>query len=240
MADDTRNTVDLNALPPKPRAPANTMPGGTAHTAGGEKTSDGGPTYIDAVRSLGPEYYLNFHKRPCVRDSQLQGLAAGFAGGSLAAIIGKPVITSSNWAVATWCGVSVVSYQVCQYYRSKEKAGIKQAQELMEKKRASIEAKKEARRRAREEQDRLEMERKAEEERRKSWSYWYQKNVKFCTRIATRKVTTAAGADHSAERTKTEAFFWKPNVWEIKRVTINELSLLVAKAFDLDDKETPK
>ena len=89
MADDTRNTVDVNALAPKPRAPANTMPGGTAHTAGGEKTSDGGPTYIDAVRSLGPEYYLNFHKRPCVRDSQLQGLAAGFAGGSLAAIIGS-------------------------------------------------------------------------------------------------------------------------------------------------------
>lgn len=89
MADDTRKTVDANALPPKPRAPANIMPGGTAHTAGGEKTTDEGPSYIDAVRSLGPEYYLNFHKRPCVRDSQLQGLAAGFAGGSLAAIIGS-------------------------------------------------------------------------------------------------------------------------------------------------------
>jgi cytochrome c oxidase assembly protein subunit 20 len=47
----------------------------------------------------------------------------------------EPVRISSNWAVATWCGVSVVSYQVCQYYRSKEKAGIKQAQVLMEKKR---------------------------------------------------------------------------------------------------------
>jgi hypothetical protein len=92
MSDDTRETVDINALPPKPRAPANTMPGGTAHTAGGEKTSDGGPSYIDAVRSLGPEYYMNFHKRPCVRDSQLQGLAAGFAGGSLAAIVGSTSI----------------------------------------------------------------------------------------------------------------------------------------------------
>jgi cytochrome c oxidase assembly protein subunit 20 len=65
------------------------MPGGTAHTAGGEKTDAEGPSYIDAVRSLGPEYYFNFHKRPCVRDSQLQGLAAGFAGGSIAAIIGS-------------------------------------------------------------------------------------------------------------------------------------------------------
>jgi cytochrome c oxidase assembly protein subunit 20 len=75
--------------------------------------------------------------------------------------------------------VSVVSYQVCQYYRSKEKAGIKQAQELMEKKRASIEEKKEARRRAREEHDRLEQERRREEERRKTWGHWYEKNLKF-------------------------------------------------------------
>ncbi|RAR12118.1 cytochrome oxidase biogenesis protein, Cox20 subunit [Stemphylium lycopersici] len=241
MSDDTRETVDVNALPPKPRAPANVMPGGTAHTAGGEKSSDGGPSYIDAVRSLGPEYYLNFHKRPCVRDSQLQGLAAGFAGGSLAAIIGKPVITSSNWAVATWCGVSVISYQVCQYYRSKEKAGIRQAQDLMEKKRASIEAKKEARRRARDEQDRLERERRAEEERKKSWGYWYQKNVKFCwfwsyspnptnTTMPKRKATTTASAVHSIKRTETtKAFLWKPKDWELKRLITEEVSLLLSR-----------
>lgn len=177
MADDTRQPNE-QVPPPRPRGPANIMPGGTAHTAGGEKT-DNAPSYLDAVRSLGPEYYLNFHKRPCVRDSQLQGLAAGFAGGSLAAILGKPVRQSSNWAVATWCGVSVVSYQVCQYYRSKEKAGIKQAQELMEKKRATLEAKKEARRRAREEEEKLRVAERLEEERKKSWSYWYQKNIRF-------------------------------------------------------------
>jgi cytochrome c oxidase assembly protein subunit 20 len=91
----------------------------------------------------------------------------------------EPVRISSNWAVGTWCAVSVVSYQVCQYYRSKERAGIRQAQDLMEKKRATIEAKKEARRRAREEQEKLEQARRLEEERQKSWSYWYQKNVKF-------------------------------------------------------------
>jgi cytochrome c oxidase assembly protein subunit 20 len=72
-----------------------------------------------------------------------------------------------------------VSYQVCQYYRSKEKAGIKQAQDLMEKKRATIEAKKEGRRRAREEHDKLEHARRVDEERKKSWGYWYEKNVKF-------------------------------------------------------------
>jgi cytochrome c oxidase assembly protein subunit 20 len=56
---------------------------------------------------------------------------------------------------------------------------MKQAQELMEKKRASIEAKREARRRAGEEQERQELARKQEEERRRSWGYWYEKNVKF-------------------------------------------------------------
>ena len=87
MADDTRQTEEQVAA--RPRGPANVMPGGTAHTAGGEKTDSAGPSYIDAVRSLGPEYYTNFHKRPCVRDSQLQGIAAGFVGGSLAGVLGS-------------------------------------------------------------------------------------------------------------------------------------------------------
>lgn len=79
----------------------------------------------------------------------------------------------------TWLGVSCASYQYCQYFRSKEKDGIKQAKELMEVKRANVEAKREARRRAREEQERQEEERRQEEQRRKSWGYWVSKNVKF-------------------------------------------------------------
>lgn len=110
MADDTRQAVDVNAQPAAPRGPANIMPGGTAHTAGGDKTADGGVTYFEVVRNLGPEYYLNFHKRPCVRDAQLQGIAAGFAGGSLAAIIGSEYFlvkllensTNSRQSLSTW------------------------------------------------------------------------------------------------------------------------------------------
>lgn len=49
----------------------------------------------------------------------------------------------------------------------------------MAQKRANIEAKKEARRRQREEFDRQEELRRKDEERRKSWGYWYEKNVKF-------------------------------------------------------------
>jgi cytochrome c oxidase assembly protein subunit 20 len=56
---------------------------------------------------------------------------------------------------------------------------MKQASELMERKRANIEAKKEARRKAREEQERIEKIQREEEERKKSWSYWANKNLKF-------------------------------------------------------------
>jgi cytochrome c oxidase assembly protein subunit 20 len=46
----------------------------------------------------------------------------------------------------------------------------------MDKKRATIEAKREARRRAKEEWERQEEEKRKEEERRKTWSYWLNKN----------------------------------------------------------------
>ena len=113
MADDTRqsqqsqpptpvpseapNAADVLRTPP--RAPANSMPGGTAHTAGGEKVGDG-PTYFDAVRSLGWDYYLNFHKRPCVRDGQMTGIASGFVAGSIAAILKRTCLPSLRVCVS--------------------------------------------------------------------------------------------------------------------------------------------
>ena len=205
MADDTRDP-DNDQARPRPQGPANTMPGGMAHTAGGKTKEE--LTYFQAVRNLGPEYYLNFYKRPCVRDSQLNGIAAGFLGGGIAGILRsmlipefpvqgetenigevqkqpeanestEPVILCTNYGVGAWCVVSCLSYQYCQYWRSKEKDGIKQMKEIMETKRANIEAKREARRRAKEEHDKLEEERRKEEERRRSWGYWINKNVRF-------------------------------------------------------------
>ena len=84
-----------------------------------------------------------------------------------------------HYAVGTWVGVSVLSYQYCQYRRSKEKDGMRQARELMEKKRATVEAKREARRREKEAYEKQEQERRKEEERKKTWSFWWDKNIKF-------------------------------------------------------------
>lgn len=150
------------------------------HTAGGKAAEAANEiSYFEAVKQLGPEYYLNFHKRPCVRDSQLTGIGAGFVGGSLAAIIGKPIGVSTNIAVLAWAGIGCASYQYCQHQRSKEKAGMQMARDLMEKKRATIEAKREARRKAKEERDRLEEIKRQEEIKRRSWGYWIEKNVRF-------------------------------------------------------------
>ncbi|KAF2122519.1 hypothetical protein BDV96DRAFT_481771 [Lophiotrema nucula] len=176
MADDTRDP-DNDQPRAQPKGPANTMPGGMAHTAGGKTNEE--LTYFQVVRNLGPDYYLNFYKRPCVRDSQLNGIAAGFVGGGIAGILRRPVYICTNWGVGTWCAVSCLSYQYCQYWRSKEKDGINQMKEIMEKKRANIEAKREARRKAKDEHDRLEEERRREEQRRRSWGYWINKNVRF-------------------------------------------------------------
>ena len=97
MADDTRQSQQAQQSSPTRieapnaadvartyRGPANVMPGGTAHTAGGERPGEE-LTYFQVVRSLGLDYYLNFHKRPCVRDGQLTGIACGFVAGSVAA-----------------------------------------------------------------------------------------------------------------------------------------------------------
>lgn len=86
MADDTRQPPE--ATSPRPsRAPANIMPGGTAHTAGGQRPEAESLTYFEVVRQLPAGYYLNFHKRPCVRDSQLTGISSGFVAGFLGAIV---------------------------------------------------------------------------------------------------------------------------------------------------------
>jgi cytochrome c oxidase assembly protein subunit 20 len=88
-------------------------------------------------------------------------------------------MTACTYAWFSWIGVSCASYQYCQYWRSKEKDGIRQMKELMEKKRANVEAKRAERRRLKEEQDQLAEEQRKEEARKKSWSYWFNKNTKF-------------------------------------------------------------
>ena len=141
MADDTRqssnqaptaplipppppaspNDMEAPSLPlPPPRTPANTMPGGTAHTAGGRSAEQDvqSVTYWQALKTIRPSHYLTFHKRPCVRDGQLTGIGTGFAFGGLAAVLRStcptilhffPVILKGYpWASPEQCPVFII------------------------------------------------------------------------------------------------------------------------------------
>ena len=110
MADDTRQSREdlsrsaLNVSPEnKPfagtqwqdgatqpyTAPANAnmMPGGTAHTAGGEKL-EGSVTLGSALDSIKLEEFTTIHKKPCVRDSFLTGIGSGAGIGGLRFLFG--------------------------------------------------------------------------------------------------------------------------------------------------------
>lgn len=181
MADDTRQsqssrTPSEGATPPRPQEPANIMPGGTANTAGGTLVDF---TIGDAVKSIKLEDFKTIHQKPCARDGLLMGIGSGFAAGGIAVVLGRPVWKAANFAVAGFCLSSLGAYQYCQYRRGIEKAGMKRAVEIMDRKKADMLAKREIRRKAKVEADRLEKEQRKEEERRRSWKFWLEKNLKF-------------------------------------------------------------
>lgn len=101
MADDTRQPEGQS--PPVPKPPANTMFGGTAHTAGGRKTDEPvsrfSMEYVNFVRNLPPDYYKTIYMRPCYRDSLLQGIASGAAAGCLAVVFRSKQYPSKPKAV---------------------------------------------------------------------------------------------------------------------------------------------
>ncbi|KAH9828438.1 cytochrome c oxidase protein 20, mitochondrial-like [Teratosphaeria destructans] len=132
-------------IPYKPPENANMLAGGTEHTAGG-KAPD--VTFSNAF----PKWkdFSEFHKRPCVRDSLLYGIGAGAGLGGTRFIwrctqsvatdlVGDPeliilvatVASACNWAVVSFMGVSVASYQYCLYRRQAEKEGMLRAVEIL-------------------------------------------------------------------------------------------------------------
>lgn len=112
MADDTRQREDLSkealTLHPenkpfsgaqwegakeaktfKPPENANMLPGGTQHTAGGKE-----PEYSISSAFDGKLKWSDFTelpKKPCVRDSFMTGIGAGFAMGGVRAIFGGKI-----------------------------------------------------------------------------------------------------------------------------------------------------
>ncbi|KAK7508983.1 hypothetical protein IWX49DRAFT_536380 [Phyllosticta citricarpa] len=187
MADDTRQTQNQqapsteaagpNATPssspkfvsaPPPGQSANIMPGGTQHTAGGEKMEQTGNSLAQTFKA---DDILKVHQQPCAREAFLTGIGSGFGVGGLMAIWGKPIKKSCNWAVGVFMGTSILSYEFLRRKRSLEKQYMVQAVEMMDRKKEEKMRKKEeviaARRKAKEE-----AERQAEEAKKRWWKFW--------------------------------------------------------------------
>ncbi|KAH8777197.1 hypothetical protein BGZ57DRAFT_761631, partial [Hyaloscypha finlandica] len=148
---------------------ANALPEGSGqNTAGGRERP---PAITDAVKTIKLEDFKKVHMYPCVRESLLMGIGSGFGIGGIRALWGAPIPKAANWAVGTFVFASFANYEFCLYRRRLEKAHMKRAVEIIDRKKAEKEAaaqaKREERRRLKEEADR-----KVEEAAKKSWKFW--------------------------------------------------------------------
>lgn len=84
-----------------------------------------------------------------------------------------PVIKSCNWAVGAFCFLGLGAYEFCLQKRRIEKANMKRAVEIIDRKKVEKEKqaqeKREARRKAKEEADRAEEE---ASNKKSGWSIW--------------------------------------------------------------------
>ncbi|KAI9804135.1 MAG: hypothetical protein M1825_001537 [Sarcosagium campestre] len=150
-------------LPPS----ANLHPGGAINTAGGRPKD---LSVGEAAKTIQLKDFKTIHQRPCVRDSLLYGICGGFVVGGLRAVLGAPLPRAANWAVGIFVGTSFVTYETCQYQRSRQREGMQKAVEIIDQKKAEKERKLREARAERLEQK--ESERKERERSRSRWKFW--------------------------------------------------------------------
>ncbi|KAI5196386.1 hypothetical protein E4T42_08901 [Aureobasidium subglaciale] len=127
------------------------------HTAGGSAAD---VTLTDAAKTIKIDDFADLPKKPCVRDSLLTGMTAGFVVGSSRAIWRAPIQSATNWAVGTFVIGSAAMYQYCQHKRLAEKEGMTRAMEIIDRKQverkqkeARLERARELRRQKKEQED---------------------------------------------------------------------------------------
>ncbi|ORY98481.1 hypothetical protein BCR43DRAFT_487605 [Syncephalastrum racemosum] len=75
------------------------------------------PSFGEAVKTIRADDFKHIGKIPCARNSLLYGIGAAFGMGGIRFIMKRAVPTAANWAVASFCGVSLVSFELCQMQR---------------------------------------------------------------------------------------------------------------------------
>ena len=73
---------------------ANLLPGGSTNTAGHHRPHEA--TLLEAAKTVKLSELKDVHKRPCVRDALMVGIAGGFGVGGIRAILGGMISPSSS------------------------------------------------------------------------------------------------------------------------------------------------
>ncbi|CAD6455712.1 4f3b4a17-0ff1-440d-86c7-1d0c0eb345d7 [Sclerotinia trifoliorum] len=151
---------------------ANALAEGSGQNTAGTHKHKGTPSLGAAIKTLRWQDFAQVHMYPCARESFLTGIGGGFAMGGIRAIFGAPIPKAANWAVGTFVFSAFGAYEFCFYRRRLERAHMKRAVEIIDRKKVEKEAQAEERRK---ERRRLkeEADKKAEEAAKKSnWKFW--------------------------------------------------------------------
>ncbi|KAG2230995.1 hypothetical protein INT48_002774 [Thamnidium elegans] len=78
------------------------------------------PKFVDALKTVKLEDFKEVNRIPCARNALLYGIATGVTVGALRFIRKRSIPTSANWAVASFIGVSAISFEACQMDRKQK------------------------------------------------------------------------------------------------------------------------
>ncbi|OZJ03011.1 hypothetical protein BZG36_03977 [Bifiguratus adelaidae] len=76
--------------------------------------------FLAAVKNIKWNDFSHLAEKPCVRTSLLYGIGTGTGVGLVRFLTSRLPLSSCNWAVGAFCGVSVLSYEYCQQKRAME------------------------------------------------------------------------------------------------------------------------
>ncbi|CDH51660.1 predicted protein [Lichtheimia corymbifera JMRC:FSU:9682] len=89
----------------------------TTSASASTTTNTNQPTFSDALKTIKVEDFSNVGKIPCARNAFLYGMGAGFGIGGVRYIVKRSVPSAANWAVAAFCGISAIAFELCHMDR---------------------------------------------------------------------------------------------------------------------------
>ncbi|KAI8149683.1 hypothetical protein BJV82DRAFT_662969 [Fennellomyces sp. T-0311] len=78
------------------------------------------PTFSEAFKTIKVEDFKDVGKIPCARNALLYGMGGAFGVGGIRYLMKRAVPTAANWAVAAFCGISLISFEMCQMDRKQK------------------------------------------------------------------------------------------------------------------------